>query len=368
MKQVIFFHPYFSDGGVERTNLGLAKGLIESGYKVTFLTTSYTNHFMKEIKELNIEFISLGDKKVSFCVFDVVNYLNKISGNQKIYFISCQYYVNIFSMIASFIVKNRKNIKFINAERNHMNEFLLKQGIKNKLLSYLIKYFYKFSDLIIANSQETANDLSAYIGMDVKFSYNPTINTRVDNLKNEPINEKWFLEDNRETIISIGRLTYQKDLMTLVKAYQLFDNKKQYKLVILGDGELREELECFIEKNNLKNDVYLPGFEKNPYKFLNQSSLFVLSSVYEGLPNVLIEALYLGIPAISTKCKSGPAEILIDERLLVDVGDYKSMAKKMEFMLNNKNEAYRLLNKAFTQLDRFKYENSTESFIEVIEK
>ena len=132
MKQVIFFHPYFSDGGVERTNLGLAKGLIESGYKVTFLTTSYTNHFMKEIKELNIEFISLGDKKVSFCVFDVVNYLNKISGNQKIYFISCQYYVNIFSMIASFIVKNRKtseksevlilcilNVKLTNMLRKH---------------------------------------------------------------------------------------------------------------------------------------------------------------------------------------------------------------------------------------------------------
>ena len=70
MKQVIFFHPYFSDGGVERTNLGLAKGLIESGYTVTFLTTSYTNHFMKEIDELNIELMSFGDKKVSSCVFE----------------------------------------------------------------------------------------------------------------------------------------------------------------------------------------------------------------------------------------------------------------------------------------------------------
>lgn len=368
MKHAVFFHPYFSDGGVERTNLGLARGLIEHGYKVVFLTTSYTNHFISEIDELGIELMSFGDKKVSSCVFDIVKYLNSISSENKVYFISCQYYVNVFSMIASFFVKNRKNIRFINSERNHINEFLLKQGIKNKILSYLIKYFYKFSDLIIANSQETANDLSVFIGMNVEFSYNPTINQRVDNLKNELINEKWFLEDNRETIISIGRLTYQKDFMTLLKAYHFFDNKKQYKLVILGDGEAREELIHFIEKYNLKNDVYLPGFVKNPYKFLNQSSLFVLSSVFEGLPNVLIEALYLGIPAISTKCKSGPAEILIDERILVDVGDYKSMAKKMEFMLNNKNEAYELLNKAFTQLDRFKYENSVKSFIKVIEK
>ncbi len=368
MKQVIFFHPYFSDGGVERTNLGLAKGLIESGYTVTFLTTSYTNHFMKEIDELNIELMSFGDKKVSSCVFDIVKYLNSISSENKVYFISCQYYVNVFSMIASLLVKNRKDIKFINSERNYLNRYLTTGSIKNKLLPYLIKFFYKFADVVVANSQETAKDLSKFINKTVEFSYNPTINKRVDNLKNELINEKWFLEDKREVIISVGRLSYEKDFMTLLKAYHLFDNKKQYKLVILGDGEEREELIHFIEKNNLKNDVYLPGFVKNPYKFLNHSSLFVLSSVYEGLPNVLIEALYLGIPAISTKCKSGPAEILIDERLLVDVGDYKSMAKKMEFMLNNKNEAYRLLNKAFTQLDRFKYENSTESFIEVIEK
>ncbi len=312
--------------------------------------------------------MSFGDKKVSSCVFDIVKYLNSISSENKVYFISCQYYVNVFSMIASLLVKNRKDIKFINSERNYLNRYLTTGSIKNKLLPYLIKFFYKFADVVVANSQETAKDLSKFINKTVEFSYNPTINKRVDNLKNELINEKWFLEDKREVIISVGRLSYEKDFMTLLKAYHLFDNKKQYKLVILGDGEEREELIHFIEKNNLKNDVYLPGFVKNPYKFLNHSSLFVLSSVFEGLPNVLIEALYLGIPAISTKCKSGPAEILIDERLLVDVGDYKSMAKKMEFMLNNKNEAYRLLNKAFTQLDRFKYENSTESFIEVIEK
>ena len=69
-KKVIFFHPYFSDGGVERTNLGIAKGLIENGYKVIFLTTSYTNHFINEINELGIELKSLGDKPISKTIFE----------------------------------------------------------------------------------------------------------------------------------------------------------------------------------------------------------------------------------------------------------------------------------------------------------
>lgn len=107
-KKVIFFHPYFSDGGVERTNLGLAKGLIEHGYRVVFLTTSYTNHFMNEINELGIELKSLGDIPVSKTIFQVVKYLNLLSQTEQIIFISCQYYVNVISMLISKLVKLEK--------------------------------------------------------------------------------------------------------------------------------------------------------------------------------------------------------------------------------------------------------------------
>jgi len=360
-KLAIFFHPYFSDGGVERTNLGLAKGLIQNGYKVVFLTTTYTNHFLEEIKNSNIELVSLGDKKVSKTIFDIVSYLNNLD-DKKIFFISCQYYVNIVTMIASLLVKNRKNIKFINAERNHYSEFTINGGLKNKIIPYLLKYFYSHADLIIANSQETAQDLSSLINREVKSVYNPTINKRLDDLKDEAISEEWYLEDERDTIIGIGRFSKQKDFDTLIKAFYLFNKNKQYKLVILGDGDLRYELEQQIIELNLQEDIYLPGFVSNPYKFLKQSSLFVLSSRYEGLPNVLIEALYLNTQSIATRCKSGPKEILLkDDRFLVEVGDYKELANKMKNVLANP------IKKDF-KLDRFQYENIISEFIKVIEE
>lgn len=367
-KKVIFFHPYFSDGGVERTNLGIAKGLIENGYKVIFLTTSYTNHFINEINELGIELKSLGDKPISKTIFDVVKYLNKLSQNEEIIFVSCQYYVNIISMFISKIVRYRKNIVFINSERNHLDEFRINGGFKNLIVPFLVKLTYKYADKIIANSQETADDLSTFLRLPVECVYNPTINERLLNLQNELIVEEWYLKDNRKTILGIGRLSKQKDFETLIRAFYRFGDFENYKLIILGDGQEKENLETLIEELKIKEHAYLNGFVSNPYKFLKDCEVFVLSSRYEGLPNVLIEALFLNSITISTKCKSGPKEILQEDALLVDVGDNKSLAKTMKMVLSDKEKAKLLTQKAFDGLNRFNYKNSVESFLKVINK
>lgn len=367
-KKVIFFHPYFSDGGVERTNLGLAKGLIENGYRVVFLTTSYTNHFMNEINELGIELKSLGDIPVSKTIFHVVKYLNQLSQNEQIIFISCQYYVNVISMLISKLVRYRKNVIFINSERNHLDEFKINGGFKNFIVPFLVKLTYKYADKIIANAQETADDLSTFLGLPVECVYNPTINERLLNLQNESILEEWYLKDNRKTILGIGRLSKQKDFETLIRAFYEFGDFENYKLVILGDGKEKENLEELIRKLKIENHVYLQGFVSNPYKFLKNCELFVLSSRYEGLPNVLIEALSLNSIAISTKCKSGPKEILQEDALLVDVGDERALSKTMRAVLSDKEKAKVLTQKAFEGLSRFSYENSVKSFIKVINK
>ena len=367
-KKVIFFHPYFSDGGVERTNLGLARGLIENGYSVIFLTTSYTNHFMNEINELGIELKSLGDIPVSKTIFQVVKYLNLISKNESVIFISCQYYVNVISMLISKLVRYRKNVIFINSERNHLNEFKINGGFKNFIVPFLVKLTYKYADKIIANAQETADDLSTFLGLPVECVYNPTINERLLNLQNESILEEWYLQDNRKTILGIGRLSKQKDFETLIKAFYEFGDFENYKLVILGDGKEKENLEELIRKLKIENHVYLQGFVSNPYKFLKVCELFVLSSRYEGLPNVLIEVLSLNSIAISTKCKSGPKEILQEDALLVDVGDERALEKTMRAVLNDKEKAKVLTQKAFEGLSRFSYENSVKSFLKVINK
>lgn len=357
---VIFFHPNFSDGGVERTNLYLAKGLMASGYKVMFLTTTATDHFAEEIKEAAIELKLLGTGSVSKHFFSIIQVLRSAStGYKHVYFIGCQYYVNIVSMVISFVLRESLgNVTFINSERNHINEFLHRRGIKNKLIPFLVKISYRFADVVVANSVETAKDLEKIIGRKVLSVYNPTINDRIELLRQEPLTERWFLDDTRPCILAIGRLSFQKDLLTLLRAFLQVRKVIDAKLVILGEGDDRAALEEFIHTNMLLGAVYLPGFVANPYKFMQASNLFVLSSRYEGLPNVLIEAIHLGLPCVSTLCKSGPSEILLGGKggRLVPVGDPDRMSEAIIDVFKEPVKTKVMLSVATSGLDRFKPE------------
>ena len=357
---VIFFHPNFSDGGVERTNLYLAKGLIASDYKVMFLTTSATDNFADEITEYAIELKLLGLGSVSKHIFKIVKELRLASANYDyVYFIGCQYYVNIVSMCISLVFGGMlTNVLFINSERNHIDEFTHRRGIKSWLIPFLVKISYRFADVVVANSVETARDLEKIISRKVLSVYNPTINNRIELLRQEPLTERWFLDDTRPCILAIGRLAFQKDFLTLLRAFLQVRKAIDAKLVILGDGDDRTLLEEFVCENDLSGHVYLPGFVVNPYKFMQASKVFVLSSRYEGLPNVLIEAIHLGLPCVSTRCKSGPAEILLGGRggRLVPVGNPDRMSEAIIDVFNEPVKTKAMMSLASSGLDRFKPE------------
>ena len=363
---IIFFHPNFSDGGVERTNLSLAKGLLNSGYKVKFLTTDATSHFLNEIDQSAIQLKKLGPGPISKHLFGVLKELRSDAKNfSRIYFISCQYYVNVFSMFLRLLFgKMLKNVIFVNSERNHLDEFRQRRKLKGNLIRLLLKISYRFADVVIANSNETARDLEKVLGKKVISVYNPTINERIQLLKREPLTERWFLDDPRPCILAIGRLVFQKDFLTLLRAFLRVRKEFDFKLVILGEGEDRTMLEKFVHANNLTTSVYLPGFVANPYKFMQASQLFVLSSRYEGLPNALIEAVYCNLPCVSTSCRSGPREILLEGAggRLVAVGNSQQMAAAIIDTLNEPDTSMAMSALALRGLDRFKPENVVPIF------
>ena len=144
-------------------------------------------------------------------------------------------------------------------------------------------------------------------------------------------NFTWLPEDSRPLIIAMGRLTKVKDFSTLIKAFYLVRKKLDARLIIIGEGELRYELEMLISKHNLQEDILLPGFLKNPFVLIQKANLFVLSSIWEGFPNVLVEAMTCGTPVISTDCNSGPSEILEHGKWgrLVPVGNISLLAKSI---------------------------------------
>jgi glycosyltransferase involved in cell wall biosynthesis len=201
----------------------------------------------------------------------------------------------------------------------------------NWLQLALVRALYRFADHIIAPSEGVRNDLTATLHLPVRMVHvirNPVSFDLIDRQGAEPVAHPLFVEPAAPVILGVGRLSRQKDFATLIHAFSSVRRTTVAKLVILGDGEQRGDLEDLVERLGLLDDVLFAGFVENPYAYLSRSSVYVLSSPSEGLPNTLLEALAMGIPAVATDCPSGPAEILEGGRWgrLVPVGDSVAMA------------------------------------------
>jgi glycosyltransferase involved in cell wall biosynthesis len=161
--------------------------------------------------------------------------------------------------------------------------------------------------------------------------YNPVITPAILAQARQTPNHPWFAPGEPPVILGVGRLTRQKDFPTLLRAFAALRRQRPARLIILGEGEDRPALEALIAELGLTDDVALPGFRDDAMGFMACSALFVLSSAWEGLPTVLIEALAAGTRVISTDCPSGPREILQEGRLgaLVPVGDPAALAEAM---------------------------------------
>ena len=202
----------------------------------------------------------------------------------------------------------------------------------------VVSRVYPLADGIIAVSQGVAEDLARYAGIPrarVKVIYNPVLSDPRITAAEQPLPHPFFADSQCPVILGVGRLTEQKDFFTLIKAFAILRKKISSRLIILGDGEERQALEELVQASGLQGLVDLPGFEINPFAFMKRASLFSLSSKWEGLPNVLIQAMACGCPVISTDCLSGPSEILKggEYGTLVPVGDVDAMAEAMDKVL-----------------------------------
>jgi glycosyltransferase involved in cell wall biosynthesis len=208
----------------------------------------------------------------------------------------------------------------------------LNPGIKSLVLRLFMKWLYPFAHSVVAVSAGVAEDIRRLLRLDsrrVSVIYNPIVDTKLLSLVEQPVSHPWLLEKTLPVVLSAGRLTAQKDFETLLRAFSVARQQRPMRLMILGEGELRGDLEAMVRNDGLNEDVALPGFVDNPYAYMRHADVFVLSSRWEGFGNVLVEAMACGVPVISTDCPSGPAEILEDGKWgrLVPVGDAESMAK-----------------------------------------
>jgi glycosyltransferase involved in cell wall biosynthesis len=198
-------------------------------------------------------------------------------------------------------------------------------------IPWLLGRFHKWADVIVAVSNGVADDLVRKTGIPrdrVDVIYNPIITPTLLAAAAQPPTDGWCFENSAPVVLGVGRLSAQKNFRLLVDAFASLRRERNARLVILGEGPERAALEARIRELHLQDDVLLPGFVDNPYAWMSRAGVLVLSSDFEGLPTVLVEALAVGTPVVSTDCPSGPREILLDGALgeLVPLGDVQMMA------------------------------------------
>lgn len=225
-------------------------------------------------------------------------------------------------------------------EQTHVSTMRKYGGNLYRLLApQFVRWLYPSADLLVGCSYSVADDIADLANLpkeQVHTIYNP-IPPDLFQKAEEPIEHPWFIDEQLPVILGVGRLDPYKDFGTLIKAFALVRQNRPARLFILGEGAERPKLEALVKQLKLKNDVSLPGFEPNPFRFMKRAAAFVLSSRYEGAPLVLAEALACGCPIVSTDCPSGPSEILEGGKWgkLVPVGDVEALAEAILETLEN---------------------------------
>ncbi len=218
---------------------------------------------------------------------------------------------------------------------------------RERHLPRLLGHGYRMADSIVAVSDGVADDLARRTGLPrvgITTVYNPVVTAELAPLAAEPVAHPWFAPAAPPVILGAGSLAARKDFPTLLRAFARVRAQRDCRLVILGQGstpdktaEVKAELMALAATLGVAADIDLPGFVANPFAYMARAAVFVLSSTYEGLPGVLIQALACGCPVVSTDCPSGPAEILEGGRFgaLVPVGDDTAMAAAIASTLDD---------------------------------
>ncbi|MFP4561563.1 MAG: glycosyltransferase [Thiohalorhabdus sp.] len=218
-----------------------------------------------------------------------------------------------------------------------------KSRVRRWLRTLPMRRAYHKADAVIAVSEGVAEDTAGITGLPrsaIHVLPNPVVTPALEDRAAEEAEHPWMelrTEDDSARILAVGRLNRQKDFPTLLEAFARLREQRPARLVILGEGPDREELEGLAARLGITESLDMPGFTDNPYPYMRRADLFVLSSAWEGSPNALTEALALGTPVVSTDCPSGPREILEDGRYgpLVPVGDPAALSEAMAATLEN---------------------------------
>jgi glycosyltransferase involved in cell wall biosynthesis len=349
-------------GGVGKMRVHLINEFAARGYQVDLLVADTDSPYMKMVSP-NVRIVKMRTSNAIFGVPGMVKYLfmqrPRVLLTQRIR-------VNVLALRAKKLARSKAKV-FVTANTNITRQLQSLKPEKREKQRAMLRRYYPMNDGIVAVSKGVAEDTALNVGWPaerIKVAHNPVVVPGLFERAAASLDHPWFAQGQPPVLLGVGRLEPQKDFVSLVKAFAKVRQERPCRLMILGEGKLRDELDGLATQLGVAADLQMPGFKDNPYQYMSRAAVFVLSSAWEGSPNGLTEALALGTPVVATNCPNGPNEILEEGRYgpLVEVGDVEALAGAIEDTLQQPHD------REFQRKggERYTLENSASEYLEAL--
>ncbi len=361
--RIALYLPNLDGGGAERMMVNLASGFVKRGLATDLVLAEARGPYLEQVApEVNV--VDLKSSGVAASLPRLVRYLRQ---HQPEALLATLNHANVAAILGCRLAHIRVIVRTSNMLFPHKTSSLRQHSLKESA-----RLLYPLADAHIAVSKGVADDLQKFVRLDPKkvhAIYNPVVTSSLLERARLVPEHPWLADESESAVrppvlLGVGRLTGQKDFPTLIRAFAAVRRMQAARLIILGEGAQRANLEALAAELGVAEDVSLPGFAENPFAFMARADLFVLSSRFEGLPGALIQAMACGCKVVSTDCPSGPAEILKGGQLapLVPVGDVEALTQAILATLNEPTPRPELRNRAFD----FSEENTIPQYLKVL--
>jgi glycosyltransferase involved in cell wall biosynthesis len=355
-------------GGGTFTNLctALVRGLQELGAECQLVVLDASEAELSCYPDISI--VTLNVKRTAFSLWATVRYLREY---QPDVLLPMPWYFNIVAVWARFLAG--VSTKVILGEHNIIS---LEAGIEHRdkphlrFLPVLMRYVYPQSDGLIGVSKDTITDLveTLKIAADIpmRVVLNPINRDRVHQLSQNPIDHPWFQTSDIPVIVTAARLAKQKQLDGLLRAFAQVTQTMSARLLILGEGPLRADLESLCQELRIEDSVWMPGYDSNPYRYMAAADVFVLASAWEGCPIALQEAMACGAAVVVTDAPGGMKDIIEYGKhgMLVSTNNPDALAKGLLQILADSNLKQHYRDQAKQRSQDFHYLNTSRQYLE----
>jgi glycosyltransferase involved in cell wall biosynthesis len=323
--RLTLFLPSLVAGGAERVFVELANEFSAQGLHVDLALASAEGPFLSEVKPA-VRVVDLGRSGVMRAVPGLARHLRR---EKPAAMLSALEHSNVAALLARLLSRSRT--RCVVSTRGVPTMLGREGGAHARRVLRAARVAYRFADAIIANSHGVADDMARHLHVPrerIDVLYNPIDLDRIETLAVKPVAHPFCAPGAPPLLLSVGRLSPLKDFATLLRAFARLRATRECRLAILGDGEQRAELESLVTSLKLDADVAMPGFEANPFAWMRRAALFASTSLSEGCPNALMQALACGTRVVTTDAVGGSAEILERGRWgrVVPVGDDAALA------------------------------------------